>query len=247
LICTDNDGDGYPVEGGGVFCSPVDCNDSNSTAYPGAPDIICDGVDNNCDGTPDDAYVSVLCDGSDSDFCAEGTTSCSAGSIVCSDNTGSTVETCNSIDDDCNGAVDDGIPSAPTSCGVGACASTSALSCVGGSMVDSCVPGTPSAEVCNGIDDDCDGAVDEGLLIRVGAVYYSSLQTAYNWAGQGSVIQIQDVQLIENLNANINWTVTIDGGYADCSYAVKTGRTRLKGQITISNGKVTGKDVILEQ
>lgn len=69
---------------------------------------------------------------------------------------------CNGLDDDCNGAVDDGIATTPTSCGVGACGATGTLSCVGGAMVDSCAPGAPSAESCNGIDDDCNGAVDDG-------------------------------------------------------------------------------------
>jgi hypothetical protein len=30
-------------------------------------------------------------------------------------------------------------------------------------MVDSCSPGTPSAEVCDGIDNNCDGTIDEGV------------------------------------------------------------------------------------
>ena len=155
-------------------------------------------------------------------------------------------EVCDGADNDCNGAVDDGIASTPTTCGVGACASIGTLSCVGGAMIDTCTPGTPSTEVCDGIDNNCNGLVDDGLLIRIGATYYSSLQTAYDSAGEGSVIQTQDIQLIENLSANLNKTVTIDGGY-DCSYATKTGKTRLKGQMTISNGKVTVKDFILEK
>ncbi len=82
--------------------------------------------------------------------------------------------------------------------------------------------------------------------VKIGSTYYSSLQTAYNSAGEGSVIQTQDVQLIENLNANFNKTVTIDGGY-NCSYATKTGKTSLQGQMTVSNGKVTVKDFILKK
>jgi hypothetical protein len=36
--------------------------------------------------------------------------------------------------------------------------------CVNG-VPQTCEPGTPSTEVCNGIDDDCDGSVDEELLL----------------------------------------------------------------------------------
>jgi hypothetical protein len=45
-------------------------------------------------------------------------------------------------------------------CGVGAC-NRSVQQCVNGT-VQNCVPGAPSAEFCNGIDDDCDGIVDNG-------------------------------------------------------------------------------------
>lgn len=45
LCVVDSDGDGY--------YSNVDCDDSDSSAYPGAPEY-CDFVDNNCDGTVDE-------------------------------------------------------------------------------------------------------------------------------------------------------------------------------------------------
>lgn len=44
-----------------------------------------------------------------------------------------------------------------TTCGVGACQRSSV--CVNDQV--SCTPGSPGAEICNSIDDDCDGAVDE--------------------------------------------------------------------------------------
>ena len=68
-------------------------------------------------------------------------------------------ELCNGLDDDCDGAVDDGFGT--QSCGVGACART-IDTCVGGVSL-TCTPGPPSAEVCDGRDNDCNGQADEGL------------------------------------------------------------------------------------
>src|SRR5262249_52236961 len=46
-----------------------------------------------------------------------------------------------------------------TTCGVGGCART-VNSCVAG-VPQTCVPGTPSPEVCDGIDNNCNGQTDE--------------------------------------------------------------------------------------
>ena len=77
------------------------------------------------------------------------------------------IELCNAIDDDCDGAVDD-VKEAATACGVGACASAGVLSCVSGVMTDTCLAGTPSLAdtTCDGQDDDCNGAVDDGATCR---------------------------------------------------------------------------------
>jgi hypothetical protein len=66
-------------------------------------------------------------------------------------------ETCNGLDDNCNGVVDEGLPT--VSCGTGQCART-VYSCAAGRPVQ-CEPGTPQTEICNGLDDDCNGRVDE--------------------------------------------------------------------------------------
>ncbi len=70
-------------------------------------------------------------------------------------------ERCNALDDDCDGQTDEGIVPQPTTCGIGGCARTGQAECVGGVVRDTCTPGTPTAEICNGIDDDCDGTTDE--------------------------------------------------------------------------------------
>jgi len=51
-ICTDNDGDGYAVEG--EECGLIDCDDFSSDVYPGAEEICGDGADNDCDGLIDE-------------------------------------------------------------------------------------------------------------------------------------------------------------------------------------------------
>jgi len=50
----------------------------------------------------------------------------------------------------------------PVTCGIGECQRT-VQACENGQAVE-CVPGEPSAEVCDGFDNDCDGTVDEGLV-----------------------------------------------------------------------------------
>ncbi|MBI5050773.1 MAG: putative metal-binding motif-containing protein, partial [Nitrospirae bacterium] len=86
-----------------------------------------------------------------------------ANDVDCNDTSASVnpgvAEICDGIDNNCNGVVDDGIATTPTTCGVGACLSSGILSCVAGAIVDNCTPGTPSIEVPNnGIDDDCNPA-----------------------------------------------------------------------------------------
>jgi hypothetical protein len=78
------------------------------------------------------------------------------------------VETrCNGIDDNCNGAIDESFSNLGLSCsngGTGACGATGRFVCSmdGRSTVCNAPPrGTPGTEVCNGLDDDCDGLIDE--------------------------------------------------------------------------------------
>ena len=78
--------------------------------------------------------------------------------------------TCDGVDDDCDGVVDEDFGPSSTSCGLGACAAVGELQCVAGTPVDSCIPGTPGVEVCDQVDDDCDGALTDGGLSPEGEV-----------------------------------------------------------------------------
>ena len=75
-------------------------------------------------------------------------------------NPGGSDANCDGIDNNCNGQADEGYVGVTTSCGIGACHRTALTSCVAGHVVDNCVPGSPSMELCNAIDDDCDGTID---------------------------------------------------------------------------------------
>ena len=161
----------------------------------------CNGLDDDCDGSLDDDLVPRAC----TSDCGMGTESCVNGAYgtcsgpgfnACTDfATCSTVaactcdvapgELCNSADDDCDGAVDEGLSSraCTSSCGVGTQA------CVDGAYADCSAPGSidctdyltcatygacscspAPSEVCNGLDDDCDGAVDDDCACITGAV-----------------------------------------------------------------------------
>ena len=131
------------------------CSGSNPSAE------ICNGLDDDCDGVIDG--MSRPC-GDDTGACQAGAQLCLAGGWgSCVGAVGPSAERCNAIDDDCDGAIDEGNPGGGASCGtaIGAC-TAGTLSCSGGALV--CTGGTgPSGESCNAIDDDCDGAIDEGV------------------------------------------------------------------------------------
>jgi len=128
-------------------------------------DELCNGVDDNCDGETDEGFdcvfgETVLCTAT----CAStGTGVCGIGCEIPSGvDCIPPVETCNGVDDDCDGDADEGFD-----CAAGAVvACTTTCGGVGsGTCTGTCTIPTGSdcgagSEICNGLDDNCNLLVD---------------------------------------------------------------------------------------
>jgi hypothetical protein len=144
--CVENDYDG---DGFGPGCEDDrDCDDFD-------PTITLDGVV----ACPDDLSLPGICGASAYRTCTAGVLSrtCEGFSDPLA------AEACNGEDDDCDGTVDEALPS--TTIGEGRCAET--LSCVGGALATTS-PAVPANDGCVGpafeVDDDCDGRIDEDCV-----------------------------------------------------------------------------------
>ncbi len=142
-----------------------------NTCEAGVPDLndaVCDGLDSDCDGALDEDFAPEMtscgtgaCESGGITQCLDGVLvdSCEPGDPLAADDV-----TCDGIDDDCDGTEDEEFAAESSECGLGACASVGTTECIGGSITDSCEPGDPSPEVCDGgIDNDCNGLSDEDL------------------------------------------------------------------------------------
>jgi len=199
----DADGDGFGNALSSIMtCSPpvgysinaTDCNDNNMNIRPGVIEL-CNNVDDNCNTIIDEGVLNTYYADSDSDGFGNPNSSiesCSAplGYVSnfndCNDNLATifpgAIEVCNGVDENCNGAIDEGVQNlyyldadsdsyGSNSLNIYACNLpfgyvTNDLDCNDNS--ETAFPG--ATELCNALDDNCNGQIDDGLVVQT---YYA--------------------------------------------------------------------------
>ena len=174
-LCLDRDGDGYGL---GPGCLGRDCDDNDPTVYPGA-DEFCNGIDNDCDGIPDNRPVDAgqACATGEPGVCGVGRSVCTNATLECQQTIfpGQLQEVCDGLDNDCDGLVDElpsedgnnnfvrgtGLPCASpgTTCpnSVTICDPSQGIICAGGDAP------IELDDICNGVDDNCSGQIDDDV------------------------------------------------------------------------------------
>jgi len=188
FLFDDNDSDG--------FYSYIDCDDFDDMVNPSVPEV-CDGIDNNCSKEIDDGltiltyYLDFDEDGYGDlnqrlDTCLSlPPNGFVTNSLDCNDSTNTVspdiVETCDGIDNNCNGKADEDIPVnryymdfdedgfGDLNVFVDTCIGVPPIGFVANTLDcnDSDDQVNPNAvEVCDAIDNNCDGLIDEGLPLN---------------------------------------------------------------------------------
>jgi hypothetical protein len=162
-----------------------DCDDGDDAIHPGAEET-CNGVDDDCDGEIDEGVKTLFYRDADDDGYGSSediVRACAApeGYVAMGDDCDDTradvhpaaEEACNGSDDNCDGNVDEGVTTTyyPDVDGdgygdadqsVAACAPPEGYITQAGDCDDASADVHPEAiEVCNGLDNDCDGDIDD--------------------------------------------------------------------------------------
>jgi hypothetical protein len=139
---------------------------------------VCNGVDDDCDGWVDDedrdgmAAPNFSC--ADQGVCAGVEPTCSNGRWRCAypeaHYTSGFEQACDGRDNDCDGEIDEDFFGKGEPCrrGHGICAGRGVWECTRDGRALRCTadyqPDVAGVEVCNGLDDDCDGRVDNDVI-----------------------------------------------------------------------------------
>ncbi|MCB9740008.1 MAG: hypothetical protein H6747_12150 [Deltaproteobacteria bacterium] len=158
---------GCDAEGGcpgGLACQTIA---GAKRCVPSEPTCTCDATNAGAKRSCSKSSSAGTCGGQETCVPGDGWVGCSAQNPA--------AETCNGKDDDCDGKVDEGAGAGadcPVSNPFGVCTGKTICTGTGGLL---CQGEAASADVCNGVDDDCDGETDEGALDQATGTYHSLL------------------------------------------------------------------------
>lgn len=158
VCCPDGGGEPeYCCPKAGPYC---DTSTGECDTCGGQAPTQCNG---NCWGCEDvSPGIEVCCpESGNPQWCCNTTNSmCMSDGSCCAPS----VETCNNIDDNCDGVIDN----FNEGCGVGVCAGGT-RTCTTGNWGECSTAGNADDEMCNDVDDDCDGLIDEDLTQECGS------------------------------------------------------------------------------
>ncbi len=289
---TDADGDTYGAGAATCVCSGStgvtvngDCNDGDASIHPGATEV-CNGVDDDCNGVTD-PQNSVGCNNyaldADTDgYGVAGSTQCWCSAHLtysalvtgdCNDavkaiNPGAS-EVCNNIDDNCNGATDEGLPQGTwfrDADGDGYKNPDPALAITGCDLAgyvtstapDDCLDSNATVhagapEICyDGLDNNCDGVTDEGCA-ACSASLLNGFESKLNVTWTGSQWGVLATPHTEGTNA-LGWSSLFNGGgngyystsgsgeYMYVSATIPTGTAFVKADIYVGNRSLSAVD-----
>jgi MYXO-CTERM domain-containing protein len=194
----------------------------------------CDNVDNDCNGLVDDG-LSRSC----SSACGTGTETCTAGVWGNCNAPQPQTETCDGVDNNCDGTTDEGCAckegeSRPCGLTKGQC-KAGTQTCTGGTW-GTCGGGEvkPSKEICDNIDNNCDGVTDESLSRACQTVCGPGIETCGGGKWVNCTAPQPGKEICDGLDNDCDGV--IDGPNAICP----EGQVCLSGACQIPVGNSTG-------
>ncbi|MEZ4320042.1 MAG: putative metal-binding motif-containing protein [Myxococcota bacterium] len=228
----DDDGDAFGAGAAVSACeAPAghvsndgDCNDSDASIHPGA-DELCDAADRNCDGSPTQGATDTDTWYADAD--ADGYGDPFAPTEACTQPANTVAN-----DDDCDDSDDTRTPNTvwyddldfdgygDNTATTTSCEPPAASAAVGGDCDDTESTVNPGeTEVCDGLDNDCDGTLDAALCTTLSGTWTGTFQL-------GAVEQVGSF-IVNNMQCqNGSATLVVDPaatpvvqGTATCTYS----------------------------